>query len=91
MAAKARTARSWVGMHTELEKALQKFRWPLRPRPLVETHCCGEKEFPEASEAEQQSVTTFIEHSWCTEYWAERQKEISGNSTAVVAHLRTTF
>ena len=44
--------------------------------PFVETHCCGEKEFPESSEAEQQSVTTFIEHSWCTEYWAEHWKEI---------------
>lgn len=76
MAAKAHTAISWVGMHRVRESPPEFPMVPSDHAPFVETHCCGEKEFPKSSEAEQQSVTTFIEHSWCTEYWAEHWKEI---------------
>lgn len=73
---------SWIlgGDAHRVRESPQKFR---ETTPLVETHCCGEKEFPEASEARAAvSHNNIYWSSWCTEeYWAETQKEISGNST----------
>lgn len=92
MAAKAHTAVSWVGMHTELEKALQKFPWsPETMPPLLRLTAVEKRSSPNHQRQSSSQSQHLLSTHGVQSTGQNTGRKYSGNSTAIAAHLRITF
>ena len=94
MAAKAHTVKSWVGMHTELEKVPEIQMVPSDhdpPPPALGLTVMEKRSSPKHQRQSSSQSQHLLSTHGVQSTGQKTGRKYSGNSTAIVAHRRITF